>query len=298
MISRGDAETRSGKRLALGTAQFGSAYGVANKSGCVSRDEVQGILALAVEASVDTLDTAVAYGESEAALGEVGVKGWKVVTKLPPVPDGISDVWLWVEEQVDASLKRLRIESLHGLLLHRPTQLLERNGERLAAVLGAIKASGKTRKIGVSIYDPEQLGDLLSRMSLDLVQAPLNVFDNRLIESGWCARLKNAGIEVHARSVFLQGLLLMPVRPDKFRRWDALWEEWNCWLRQTELTPLQACLRHALSHEGIDKIVVGVDSTRQLRQILAASVGDVPGAPQWRTPVPAELIDPSRWSSL
>ena len=297
-MSRGDAEAWSGERMALGTAQFGSAYGVANKSGCVSRDEVQGILALAVEASVDTLDTAVAYGESEAVVGEVGVKGWKVVTKLPPVPDGISDVWLWVEEQVDASLKRLRIESLHGLLLHRPTQLLERNGERLAAVLEAIKASGKTRKIGVSIYDPNQLAEVLPSLRCDLVQAPLNILDRRLIETGWCARLNKAGIEVHARSVFLQGLLLMPVRPDKFRRWDALWEEWNCWLRQTGLTPLQACLRYALSCEGIDRFVVGVDSAGQLRQILSAIAGPAPDAPQWRTPVPAELIDPSRWPSL
>jgi aryl-alcohol dehydrogenase-like predicted oxidoreductase len=184
------------------------------------------------------------------------------------------------------------------LLLHQPSQLLERNGERLAAALEAIKASGKTRKIGVSIYNPAQLGELLPRLKCDLVQAPLNIMNRCLIETGWCARLKEAGIEVHARSVFLQGLLLMTKRPNKFNRWNAIWEEWDFWLQQTGLTPLEACLRYALSCDGIDRFVVGVDSAGQLREILAASVGDAPSAPPWRSPVPAGLIDPSCWENL
>jgi len=295
MISREGAGTRIGGRLVLGTAQFGSCYGLSNDTGQVGKTEVAKILGLAREAGVDTLDTAVAYGESEAALGEVGTKDWKLVTKLPAVPDETKDVPTWVEEQVDASLKRLRVEKLYGLLLHRPAQLLEDNGEQLAAALESVKASGKTRKIGVSIYDPAQLGELLTRLRCDLVQAPLNVLDRRLVETGWCTRLKEAGIEVHARSVFLQGLLLMTKRPNKFNRWNAIWEEWEFWLQQTGRTPLEACLRYALGCEGIGKIVVGVDSSGQLRQILSAGTGPTPDAPRWRSSVPAELIDPSRW---
>ncbi len=287
-----------GSRLALGTAQFGLEYGVANRFGRVGRDEIMRILALAAEAGIDTLDTAIAYGESETALGEAGVEGWNLVTKLPAVPESVGDLLSWVEEQVDASLRRLRVRSLHGLLLHRPEQLLARNGDRLIAALEAVKKSGRTRKIGVSIYDPQQLEELLVRMNLDLVQAPLNILDRRLVESGWGARLNQAGVEVHTRSVFLQGLLLMPERPDKFRRWDALWAEWDGWLRQTGLTPLEACLRYALSQGSFDKIIVGVDGAGQLRQILSASKGEMPPAPPWRTSVPAELMDPSCWPSL
>ena len=298
MISRGDTDPLIGARLALGTAQFGSSYGVCNKSGQVGKTEIARILRLACEAGIDTLDTAVAYGASETALGEAGVENWKLVTKLPAVPDGTKDWPGWVEEQVDASLNRLGVESLYGLLLHQPSQLLERNGERLAAALEAIKTSGKTRKIGVSIYDPAQLGELLTRLRCDLVQAPLNVLDRRLVETGWCARLKEAGIEVHARSVFLQGLLLITKRPNKFNRWNAIWEEWDFWLQQTGRTPLEACLRYASGCEGIGKIVVGVDSIEQLRQILSAGAIPVSDEPQWSSPPPAELIDPSRWPSL
>jgi aryl-alcohol dehydrogenase-like predicted oxidoreductase len=287
-----------GIRLALGTAQFGSAYGLANRSGRVERDEVKGALVSAAEAGIDTLDTAVAYGESEEILGQFCVSGWKVVTKLPEIRDDTKDLPRWVEEQVDASLRRLRVERLYGLLLHRPEQLLQDNGGQLAGALESVKASGKTRKIGISIYNPEQLGELLPKMSVDLVQAPLNVFDSRLIKTGWCARLKDAGIEVHARSVFLQGLLLMKERPQKFRRWDTLWENWDCWLRESRLTPLQACLRYVLSCDGIDKVIVGVDSASHLREIIAASAGTAVNPPPWRTPVPAELIDPSCWASL
>lgn len=285
-------------RLALGTAQFGLEYGVANRSGRVGRDEIMRILALAAEAGVDTLDTAIAYGESETALGEAGMEGWNIVTKLPAVPEGVGDLLSWVEEQVDASLRRLRVRSLHGLLLHQPEQLLARNGDRLIAALEAVKKSGRTRKIGVSIYDPQQLDELLARMNVDLVQAPLNILDRRLVESGWGERLNQAGVEVHARSAFLQGLLLMTERPGKFRRWDALWAEWDGWLRQTGLTPLEACLRYALSQRSLDKVIVGVDGVGQLQQILSVSMGEMPPAPSWSTPVSAELIDPSCWSNL
>ena len=94
-------------RLALGTAQFGLSYGVANRGGQVDSRAVSAILARAAAAGVDTLDTAVSYGESEAVLGRAGVRGWKVVTKLPGLPPDVRDVAAWVDGQVRGSLDRL-----------------------------------------------------------------------------------------------------------------------------------------------------------------------------------------------
>ncbi len=286
-----------GSRLALGTVQFGMEYGVSNRSGQVNQDEIRKILDVAAEAGIDTLDTAIAYGKSEAILGEVGVEGWKVVTKLPKVPEGVEDITSWVQDQVDASLQRLRIRSLHGLLLHCPEQLLL-HGARLSAALIAVKKSGRVQKTGVSIYDPGQLEEFQALMSLDLVQAPLNILDRRLIASGWDARLRKAGVEIHTRSAFLQGLLLMAERPKKFHRWDALWSVWDDWLRRVGLTPLEACLRYVLSCKTLDKIIVGVDGADQLRQILSAGAGEMPPLPSWPSPVSPELINPSCWPDL
>ena len=122
-------------RLALGTVQFGLRYGVANTSGQVSLDEVTAILQQAWAAGVDTLDTAIAYGESEQRLGEIGVEGWRVVSKLPAMPSDPSDIGGWVEDAVECSLRRLNIDCLYGLLLHRSQQLLEPRGEDLYASL-------------------------------------------------------------------------------------------------------------------------------------------------------------------
>ncbi len=167
-------------RLALGTAQFGQPYGIANQAGQVSAAEAAAIIACARENGWDTLDTAITYGHSEQRLGEIGVREWRVVTKLPAVPESCRDVAAWVTTAVRESLARLGISKLHGLLLHRPEQLTQPQGEALYGALLAVKCAGMTDGIGVSIYQPEELDALWPRFALDLVQAPFNVLDRRL----------------------------------------------------------------------------------------------------------------------
>ena len=111
-------------RLALGTVQFGLNYGIANQQGQVSHDEAKAILDHASAHGIDTLDAAIAYGNSEQRLGEIGVQHWQVVSKLPAIPEGCSDISQWVADSVKESLQRLKIKRLYGLLLHRPQQLL------------------------------------------------------------------------------------------------------------------------------------------------------------------------------
>lgn len=287
-------------KLALGTAQFGLNYGIANHGGQVSQAEAGRILALAAARGIDMLDTAIAYGDSEQALGQLGVADWQIVTKLPSLPDDCKDVAAWVEMQISGSLARLGVARLHGVLLHRPDQLFGPHGAQLLFALKNLKEQGMTRKIGVSVYAPDELERLFNAMDFDLVQAPLNILDRRLMDSGWAQRLKGLGVELHVRSVFLQGLLLMPsnMRPAKFSRWAALWSAWERWLAETGLTPLQACLNFALALPEVDKVVIGVDSADHLREILAASDRLLPGMPEWPGALDPDLLHPARWSQL
>lgn len=286
-------------RLALGTVQFGLDYGIANRSGQVSLDEARRIVVEARASGMDTLDTAIGYGESEQRLGEIGIADWLVVSKLPAMPEGCTDVNEWMSGAVNASLQRLGVRGVYGMLLHRPQQLLEAEGDRLYAALQALKRDGLVRKIGVSIYDPAELDALGSRYRLDLVQAPFNILDRRLVDSGWLARLAEHGGELHVRSVFLQGLLLMKPgeRPQAFERWSSLWTRWDNWLAQHGLTPLQACLRYALSFPGISRVVVGVDSVNQLKAIVADASGAMPRVPDDLQCPDMDLINPSRWAA-
>jgi len=287
-------------KLALGSVQFGLVYGVANPHGKVASVEVKKILQYAKIHGLDTLDTAVEYGESESLLGRLGIHTWKAVTKLPAWTNDHLDINKWVQEETLKSIARLGVSQLHGLLLHRPRQLLESFGGRLYEALQAVKEQGLVSKIGISVYGPEELDLLLDQYSVDLVQAPLNILDRRLVESGWSKRLHAAGVEIHTRSTFLQGLLLMPShqRPVKFSHWADVWNEWHRWLAETGLNPLQACLRYANGLPDIDRIVVGVDSVDQLDEIINATNGVLPSLPAFAPLQDKRLINPASWSQI
>ncbi|MBK7354702.1 MAG: aldo/keto reductase [Propionivibrio sp.] len=287
-------------KLALGTVQFGLKYGIANQSGQVMRTEAKAMLQLAADIGIDTIDTAIAYGESEACLGEAGIQGFKLVTKAPPAPDGIADAGRWIRDQMAASLDRLGVNSIYGLLLHQSDQLLGLHGKDIYHSLQCLKESGQVKKIGVSVYSPRELEVIPKLFCLDLVQAPFSLVDRRLQSTGWLQRLKDAGVEIHTRSAFLQGLLLMSRAdtPTKFSPWNALWDRWNQWLSGHEISALQACLAFPLSFPQIDRVVVGADSVRQLAQIFRAASN----APQSCWPdlqcEDENLINPSRWHLL
>ncbi len=288
-------------KLALGTVQFGLPYGIANASGRPSLDEAGAILQAAYQFGLDTLDTAIAYGESEEVLGKLGMGSWRVVTKLPAFAVEHEDVDAWARLHVKASMQRLGVEQLYGLLLHAPSQLsYKRLGQKLYSALLSLKAEGLVHKIGVSVYGVADLEPVVGNFAFDLVQAPVSILDRSFVESGWAKRLKEDGVEVHSRSTFLQGLLLMApyARPPKFNRWTPVWREWDRWLTAVNLTPLQACLRYASNIEHIDKIIIGVDSRSHLEQCIAASCGVLPSMPNFAPLLDDRLINPASWSKL
>ena len=285
-------------RLALGTVQFGLRYGVANQAGRVTSIEAAAILKRARAAGVDMLDTAVAYGDSEAALGSIGIADWRVISKLPPLPPEVMDVSQWARTHTEASLRRLGVAHLEALLLHRSADLLGARGVSLQQALDSLQQEGCVQAVGVSIYDPTELDAFWPVWRPQLIQAPFNVLDRRLVLSGWLDRLARHGVRVHARSIFLQGLLLMqpPQRPAWFAPWRGVLDDWLEWCRQRRCSPLQAALALVQSTPGIERMVVGVDTVRQLEEILDAAVANVPPVPSELISDDRDLIEPRRWS--
>lgn len=287
-------------KLALGTAQFGLNYGVANTLGQLSLDEASRVIDFAMQSGISFLDTAIDYGDSEVVLGDLGIGQWEVITKLPAAPDYCDNLYKWVRKQITESLVRLRKESLYGVLLHRPEQLLSVHGPALHSALMELKSQGLFQKFGVSVYGPNELRPLIENFEIDIVQAPCNIFDRRLLESGWAIKLKQLGVELHVRSVFLQGLLLIPrcARPKKFQVWDEVWGAWDNWLVEMGLEPLQACIRYANALDEVDRVIVGVDSLAQLREVILAGTGMLPNLPVLPPLVDDRLINPASWESL
>ncbi|ORU93556.1 MAG: aldo/keto reductase [Cycloclasticus sp. symbiont of Bathymodiolus heckerae] len=284
-------------KIALGSAQFGLTYGISNKIGQVHEDEVQEILALAKKNQVHTLDTAIAYGDSEKVLGTVGVDDWEIISKLSALPHGVTDVDEWLESEVINSCRRLKIESLHGVLLHRPADLLGKHGTELQDALYRVKKEGLVDKIGISVYEPSELDQFFDLMKFDIVQAPFSLVDRRMQESGWLKRLQDTGCEFHARSVFLQGLLLMTQeqRPSQFDRWRPVWQQLDSWLKEADVTAVQACLGYVLSIEEVTKVVLGVESRAQLEEIFTALTTSLQSVPAGLSVSDKELLNPALW---
>ena len=256
-------------KLALGTAQFGLDYGVSNTAGQTPIDEVRRILYLA-KVAIDTLDTAAAYGDSEDVLGEIGITDWHVITKIPPLPNNTQDGEEWVLKHILQSLDKLRIGQLEGVLLHDAHDLLKAQGGSILNALQEAKSNGLVKKIGYSIYSPNQLDELVAIMRPDLVQAPFNVFDQRLKKTGWLDRLTHLGTEVHVRSVFMQGLLLMvsEKRPHLFDKWSELWRRWDVAVKEGGNSAQALCLGFIKNYPNISSVVVGVENAIHLEQLL------------------------------
>ncbi|MFD1872388.1 aldo/keto reductase [Hymenobacter bucti] len=273
-------------RLALGTAQFGLAYGLNNQAGQPTATAVAEVLAAAQAAGLTLLDTAAAYGNSEARLGELAGANaaFELITKLPAGPPA------QVVQHLAESLGRLRREKLYGVLFHAFKPLQDEPAAWQA--LQAARAAGQVQRIGVSLYHPHEAEWLLAEgWDVDLVQVPYNVLDQRF--AAVLPRLAAQGVEVHVRSAFLQGLLLRepatlleffrPLAP-KLTRLRALAAEAG--------VPLPAALLlFAAYAPGVARAVIGVDSVANLHENLAAA--QYVDAAEALRPALAELAEPT-----
>ena len=288
-------------KLTLGTAQFGLKYGIANLNGQIKYSDAKKILQLAKNANIDLIDTAIMYGDSEKVIGDIGILDFKYVSKLPNLPEDCKNINSWVEQAVKSSLKRLGISSLYGLLVHRSDNLFGDTGKKLLDALNRLKFNGFVKKIGISIYDPVECEHVMKITRVDIVQAPLNIIDRRLETSGWLSRLHSEEVEIHTRSVFLQGLLQMPRNriPKFFDKWSAVLDEWSLKLKKNNLSATEVCLFYPLSLPEVDRVIVGVDNVSQLDEIIKKSKTNKSEI-DWSFMTSSDhiLINPTNWKLL
>ncbi len=289
-------------RLILGTVQFGMPYGMTNRRGQVSLKAAREILSDAFDAGVSLVDTASGYGTSEALLGEClpDFPGIGVVTKTAVIASpiiGAAEIEK-VREGVSLSMKSLQRPRLEGLLVHNSGDLFKPGGEAFVELLMLLKSEGHIERIGVSVYDAKDVDRVLKIFCPDIVQLPLNIFDQRLIQSGHIKALQSKGIEVHARSAFLQGILLADPSslPSYFRAFEGSFAGYSEFLRDSKLTPLSACLGFMMQQSGVDRVIVGVTARSELAEVLAALPAGSELPPMDKLASDATgLIDPRLW---
>lgn len=283
--------------LALGTAQFGLAYGVAGRNSPVPENEVRIILARASSLGIRMLDTAAAYGEIESRLvGLVVDQMFRIVTKLPAMPVGMNavEVDAWIGTALQRADERIG-GSLYAVLFHRAEDLLQYADSVWSRCVAW--ATNKGIKLGVSCYDPVTLNRVCERFPIMIAQLPGNAFDQRLCTF---PVVRRRGLEIHIRSAFLQGLLLMPEADASLRLPAATagLRRWHAWCRERELAPLSAALAVVKGMPDVSHCVVGVDSLEQLETISEAwQVAMSVCAPELAVNE-REVIDPRCWESV
>ena len=278
------------RRLGLGTVQFGQAYGVSNTTGQVPLAEVQAMLARAAGEHVAVLDTAANYGQAEEVLAQCDTSPFRIVSKTASAKNGVAAVIARARQSVQ-SLGRVDV-----LLVHAVADLLGPDGEELWRALQGLKEQGMVGAIGISAYVADDPAALARRFRPDVMQLPFSLLDQRLLRDGSLARLKDLGVEVHARSLFLQGLLFMETVPQKLRDAAPLLARVRQQIAAAHTTPLAAALGFVLSRPEIDVAVVGATSRHELDEILGAARAPLPEL-DWSACAleDARILTPSLW---
>ena len=257
-------------KIILGSANFDQIYGI--KKNFIKKSEIKKLFDLALKNEIKIIDTSPIYKESEKIIGLLNNKRFKIISKIPKPPKNIKreNIQKWLKQNVMISLKNLKIKKFECLLLHNANSLLCKNGDEIYKGIRNMKISGFTNKIGVSIYDFNVLDKILKKFKFNLIQAPFNILDQRLVKEGWLKKLKKRKIEVHVRSIFLQGILLLKHNqlPKKLKKLNKELMIWKNWLEKNKFSSLQVCLSFVLNQNQLDGVVVGYNSASQLNQIL------------------------------
>lgn len=252
-------------KIALGTVQWGLDYGISNTNGIPSKDELNSIFSIANKAGIDMFDTAVQYGNAEKRVGENSTSNSTIVTKIGSFSHSNR-----LQDQLECSFKNLQRENIYGCLFHNSNELIE--NKHLWKELLAYKKAGKISKIGYSLYDPSELLTLLEAgLVPDLVQVPYSILDRKF--ESYFKLLKENGVEIHVRSIFLQGLYfksleeLDPIYADLRQSLKAV----QLIRERNDFSVLELALCYVTQNKLIDYAVLGIETAQQLEQIIKAS---------------------------
>ena len=287
-------------KFCIGAAQFGMDYGIMNQTGRLQSSDIKSILDHATENGIDTIDTAISYGNSEINLGNYGLSNFKVVTKLPPLNNHIANVQNWIFGNVKKSIQNLRQSSLYALLIHNCNDLYGNHRNEILDSLNYLKDKKIVKNVGVSVYAPEDVTKILEVMVPDIIQIPVNVFDRRFEESGCLKLLSELKTKIYARSIFLQGVALQDFDklPEYFYQWKDHFMNWKNFLNHAEIDPVTGCLQYSMSIKEIDKIIIGLDNQKQFIEIISAAKNCI-----YDIKIPSfgdsdtNLINPTKWKA-
>lgn len=293
-------------KLGLGTVQLGMPYGIANRRGQPTRTSALAIIKEAADAGIDCFDTAGSYGESEELLGTFFLDfpeyTCRISTKIGTFDDGTFELAeRQIQNQLNKSVQRLG-RPIDYLLFHHASEFI-RYSDCIAKTLRPYQENGQIKKVGVSVYSPEEAVTAMETYPIDVIQMPVNVFDHRHITLEMQRKFAENNVELHARSVYLQGLLCMQEQlvPAELSHSLPYIRQFHEICREYHLPQEHTAFVYVRDLEMIDRYFVGCESLEQLRKnIRYLSVSPLPASMRQELDtmfmeVPDEVIKPFMW---
>jgi aryl-alcohol dehydrogenase-like predicted oxidoreductase len=283
-------------KLVLGSAQFGSDYGLVNGKKIKNLDIFK-IENLVFKSKISFIDTSINYGNSEYIIGNSKLKKLKIITKFKLPNESIS-IKNWVDLKINLSLKNLNVNNIYGLLIHDVNDLFKKNGKEYLKCLHNLKKSGIVKYIGLSVYCPNDLNRVWKFWKPDIVQLPFNIFDQRFLLSKWLEKLKKNKVKIFARSCFLQGLLISDYKLiQQFKKYNNLLDRFSHWCLNNKISRIKACIHFIKKHHDlVDYLVVGFNNYDQLKESIKVFNQRTVKTTHVFNSNKLSLIDPRRWT--
>lgn len=280
-------------KLVLGTASWGNPYGLLNEVS-LQQSDVAEILSTSSVLGIRGLDTASAYGNSERLIGSSGKTRLPVYTK--PQSEGLTPESL--RSRVKNSLHNLGVEFLEGLTLHSPTPLLS-NTKKFEIAIAELVSEGLIRSWGVSVYEPSEALVVANIPTLNYIQAPASVFDQRFLDPRLLCTLEGFGVGIQLRSIFLQGLLLDEAArlPKSLAALGPKLEDFGLFCKGIGSSREEVAVAFVAASAPSADLVIGVNSIDHLKSLVALNLPAMESIRELSNfkGITRELTDPRRW---
>ena len=271
-------------KIGIGTANFTQNYGILSSDDSI---DVDSILKLANDKGIDTFDTAFAYGDFLSLIGDK--HNLKIITKFS-VLDNYNDIF----QKIKYAEEQYNFGGYYGLLIHDPQNLEIADKSELVSLFNKLRNGGLVKKIGISVYDLNDLEDFRNIIEPDIIQIPLNPLNQTFINNKFIDYVEQQGIEVHARSLFLQGVLLAYKLPESLHDLEPLW---RLYMEETKSfkSKLEALLSWAFTHQWVSKWILGVSSNADLIEIIESKTQEISQSFSSLKDMAHPMTDPRNW---
>lgn len=281
-------------KLAIGTAQLGSSYGVLNNS-IIKKNDFKKIEKIIKKNKIKYIDTALDYGISQERLSRSKLKKLNIISKIK-FNNSEKNFFFhkYLNKVFNKNLKILKLKKIYCLMIHDTKVLFSNKSQIVINYLNQLKKKKLISKIGVSVYSPTELRNVMKILDVDIIQIPVNVMDQRFLKNNLLKKLKKKNILIFARSIFLQGLLLQSEVPKNFFKYKAEFNKFFLWCEQFEVSKVSACINFVKNIKEIDYLIVGFNNSNQLLQIVEGYKKKVK-VPRIFFSKKNKLIDPREW---